>query len=111
MHSSASRRTTCCRLPVMSKASLKSIAMKLVFCESSGESSQPPPTTHSEQKCEYVAYLLAVEIVVQRPIYQEVAGRHRNLHLHLVMYVCMLKSPHQIGSNDDRSTASKRMSR
>src|SRR6056300_81402 len=50
MHSSASRHTTCCRLPVMSKAPLKSIAMKLVFYESSGESSQPPPTTHSEQK-------------------------------------------------------------
>jgi hypothetical protein len=50
MHSNAIRRTTCCRLPVMSKAPLKSIAMKLVFYESSGESSQPPPTTHSEQK-------------------------------------------------------------
>ena len=32
------------------KEPLKSIAMKLVFCESSGESSQPPPVTHSEQK-------------------------------------------------------------
>ena len=49
----AQQRQSTYRMPTAAgdwKEPLKSIAMKLVFCESSGESSQPPPVTHSEQK-------------------------------------------------------------